>query len=270
MAKHPREPKDSSPPPGPDGPGPASGEGPPLPDASPPEAGEGPSPEDRLAALEAALAEQRHVIATQATVIAQGVENAVRLRRSRERIARLESAMDAAKREASAAKKAYEAGLKEHLELEAELDDDSAQGRLPLGDPGPAPGGGDGAPPGDDSWRQVLLFTLGIAEELPRPTVGALAEAGIKTVGDLADFTRPDPSGHCKRLIDVPGIGEKKAEQVEAALDAFWSMRAKLDLEAADRGYDAAEGAPPGTEGDDSDDDVYDVDGEFPESDENE
>lgn len=73
-------------------------------------------------------------------------------------------------------------------------------------------------PEGENAWREVLLVEA--LQGVPSSILAKLAEAGLTTVGQMADFTQSE------RLIDVPGIGQAKAEQIEAALESFWARRA--------------------------------------------
>lgn len=69
----------------------------------------------------------------------------------------------------------------------------------------------------DDSWKPTPIIELdGLAE----PIKNKLLDAGISTVGELADFTA---TGNL--LTDVKGIGAAKAEKIEAALEKFWEGR---------------------------------------------
>jgi len=68
----------------------------------------------------------------------------------------------------------------------------------------------------DESWKTVSLHDL----TMPGTTAQKLAEAEIRTLGDLSAWTE---SG--KLLTDVKGISEKAAEKIEAALDEFWGSR---------------------------------------------
>lgn len=83
---------------------------------------------------------------------------------------------------------------------------------LPLFDRKPA------QPEGENAWREVLLVEA--LQGVPSSILAKLAEAGLTTVGQMADFTQSE------RLVDVPGIGQAKAEQIEAALESFWARRA--------------------------------------------
>jgi hypothetical protein len=66
--------------------------------------------------------------------------------------------------------------------------------------------------PPDEPWREATLDELGIT--------GALAEklidAEIETLGDIADWTN---SGHT--LTDIPGVGEAKADVIQAACEKY-------------------------------------------------
>lgn len=70
----------------------------------------------------------------------------------------------------------------------------------------------------DDSeaWRAVEIGEINVPESI----LNKLIEAGIETVGDLADW-----SGSGKKLTDINGIGAAKAEKIEAAMDEFWAER---------------------------------------------
>lgn len=85
----------------------------------------------------------------------------------------------------------------------------------------PAPAGGPSGS-GEEAWRVVKLAAISLAPAI----VDKLAAAGIDTVGALSDYLKPNNSGFCKRLTDIAGVGEKKAEQIEAALDQWWVSRA--------------------------------------------
>ena len=69
----------------------------------------------------------------------------------------------------------------------------------------------------DESWRSEPLSNLTRFGLAPK-TVEKFAEAGLKTVGDVGNWSA---SGH--QLADVPGIGESKATETEEAFDAFWA-----------------------------------------------
>lgn len=202
-----------------------------------------PSIEDRLAALEAQLTESQALVNSQARVIVQAAENAEQLKNSRARVAKLEARMDAAKKAAAEAKKAYEAAVEEHFSLEDELS--SGQTRLPFpAEPEakpealPAPEAAtepEAAPAADDeSWRSLDIGGL----NLKAAVQDKLRSAGIDTIGGLSDYLKPNAAGFVKRLTDLPGIGQAKAEAIEEALMGFWASRAMdadgpvLDVEA--------------------------------------
>lgn len=88
------------------------------------------------------------------------------------------------------------------------------QPQLPFGEK-PAEAGED--------WRSVSLADA-IGAAVTISVLECLAEAQLRTVGELADFT-------CQsQLTDVAGIGQAKAEQIEQALEAFWAARKIEDL----------------------------------------
>jgi hypothetical protein len=63
----------------------------------------------------------------------------------------------------------------------------------------------------------VPIETL-VSHGLPQSLVVRLGEASLTTIGLLADFTNAG-----KRLTDLDGVGEAKAEKIEQALERFWS-----------------------------------------------
>lgn len=71
----------------------------------------------------------------------------------------------------------------------------------------------------DESWREVdidILVSHGLSESIAEK----LEENGIATIGDLADLTRE----HGDRWrSELKGIGEAKAEKIDAAFSAFWA-----------------------------------------------
>lgn len=113
---------------------------------------------------------------------------------------------DQSKKQTAEYKSAYEAAV---AELRAIIH--RASTPLPLFDQQPQP-------EGENAWREVLLVEA--LQGVPSNILAKLAEAGLTTVGQMADFTQSE------RLIDVPGIGQAKAEQIEAALESFWARRA--------------------------------------------
>ncbi|HMP79304.1 MAG TPA: hypothetical protein PKD54_07625 [Pirellulaceae bacterium] len=67
-------------------------------------------------------------------------------------------------------------------------------------------------------WREVQLDTLFAGGVLK-----AMKKAGLATVGDLSDWTEPNKDGYTKRLVDIPGIGEAKAQAIEDTMMTFWA-----------------------------------------------
>lgn len=61
-------------------------------------------------------------------------------------------------------------------------------------------------------WHDVELSTLFDGQPLK-----SMKKAGIKTVGDLSDYTAAD-----KRLTDLDGIGPGKAQAIEDRMLQFW------------------------------------------------
>lgn len=119
---------------------------------------------------------------------------------------------------AKAAKKRMEAANEELIQLVAE-----ARKGLPLFDrprADPPAGMTAEAPAGDAGWREASISVLHVEHGLPSAVEAKLRDAGLDTIGRLADFTAAD-----NRLTDVPGIGPAKAEAVEDALAKFWAAR---------------------------------------------
>lgn len=79
-------------------------------------------------------------------------------------------------------------------------------------------------------WRKVKIDTL---FDPTRTVCKALADAGIETVGQLADYT-----GAGKLLGDLAGLGPKKVEEIEARMVEFWKSNPDADNqpEAAEAG----------------------------------
>lgn len=67
-----------------------------------------------------------------------------------------------------------------------------------------------------DVWRRHPVAELG----LPDGVVAILCEAGLDTVGALADWTAAG-----KELTEIPHVGPAKAEAVREALERFWAER---------------------------------------------
>lgn len=66
----------------------------------------------------------------------------------------------------------------------------------------------------DESWRETSLEALGLTGKLAE----TLTEAGLSTLGKIADYTQ---SG--KLLIDIAGIGPGKSDKIEEACAAYWA-----------------------------------------------
>lgn len=69
----------------------------------------------------------------------------------------------------------------------------------------------------DDSRLDTPLADTSI----PSAILAKIADAGIRTVRELANFTS------VKQLTDIKGIGQAKAEKIEAALVKFWEKNPK-------------------------------------------
>lgn len=120
------------------------------------------------------------------------------------------------KKQTASAKELWELHQEETQRFIASLSEE-----LPLFDkpaaPAPANEPADVAPAEDD-WRSFPVTDL---PELSTGISAKLVEAGLATIGALADWTAAG-----NRLHDVPGIGAAKAERIEASLEAFWQARA--------------------------------------------
>jgi len=128
-----------------------------------------------------------------------------RIQAARAALRRAETEYEAAKEEARSAKKAWEEAVR-HL---TEVIDTGPQ-RLPLFD------GPEQEPPAqqaDDDWKNVPITTL----NLPDGITKALHEAGLNTIGQIAEFTADG-----NPLTAIPKIGPAKAQKIEAALEKFW------------------------------------------------
>lgn len=65
----------------------------------------------------------------------------------------------------------------------------------------------------DDAWQKTPLADLGLSPKI----LEAMEVARVRTVGELADYTRQ------YMLTDIKGIGPAKAEEIEDALTKFWA-----------------------------------------------
>lgn len=68
-----------------------------------------------------------------------------------------------------------------------------------------------------EQWQTMTIDTLNISDAIK----AALRENPDKTIALVKDIGDWTASG--KLLTDIPKVGQKKAEQVEAALDEFWA-----------------------------------------------
>lgn len=73
----------------------------------------------------------------------------------------------------------------------------------------------------DESWRDAKLDSL----NLPDGILKALATVHITTVGEHADYMKPQSNGFEPRLTDIKGIGKGAVDKIDAALEQFWTER---------------------------------------------
>lgn len=112
------------------------------------------------------------------------------------------------------------------------------------------------AVPGPDPlaelWREYPLDRWAPFGLKPRD-VKALAEARLYTVGDLANYSTPDPNNPewTKRLTDIDGIGQATADRISEADSLFWAEwnRGLRDKFATEKGVAREAAAGPGAEG---------------------
>ena len=81
-----------------------------------------------------------------------------------------------------------------------------------------------------EHWRNVKLQSI---EGLGLKNAQKLSDVGLDTLGQLNDWLQPNGSGFTRKLTDVPGIGEAKAQQIEEALTRFWEQRNRPSAGAA-------------------------------------
>lgn len=96
----------------------------------------------------------------------------------------------------------------------------------------------EGLAPTDDSWRKVPLSDL----EISAAILSKLTDAGIETIGALADYTKDGRN----QVTDIKGLGPAKATAIDEALDTFWAewnRPSEFSVEEAED--DAEEGAEP-------------------------
>lgn len=70
----------------------------------------------------------------------------------------------------------------------------------------------------DEAWREVSVEVLAEEHGLPKRTVDALIDAGLTTIGKVADYTNKG-----KLLIDLKGISDAGAEKIFDAMTEFWA-----------------------------------------------
>lgn len=133
---------------------------------------------------------------------AQLADWASRVEEQEREVARLEGEWNVAKAEAKAAKENYELGVATLRRIVREHND--PQRTLPFD--------GSKEQPADDAWRAVTLEDLGFSGQIYL----ALAEAGLKTLGAIADHTAEH------ELTDIKGIGPGKATNIEERLEQWW------------------------------------------------
>lgn len=109
-------------------------------------------------------------------------------------------AMAEAAEQSKEAKKAYEAAVSRLRN--AVRDAKNGQQELPFGEEQPA-----------EAWRAVTLEELEISGKL----AASLTEAGLTTLGAIADYTANGGA-----LTDIDGIGPKAAEKIDAATQDWW------------------------------------------------
>ena len=78
----------------------------------------------------------------------------------------------------------------------------------------------------DGPWRDVSLDTL---FDPKQSTYKALVTAGLKTVGELADYSATE-----KRLRDIEGIGDHKVQVMEDRLLDFWADNPEVQEDGQD------------------------------------
>jgi hypothetical protein len=146
-------------------------------------------------------------------------------------VAAAQAKYDRADRARKATKEALEEEQAILNEFIAGLDEE-----LPLFDRKP-----DGEAPADDtssSWRSVHIEKLADFG-LPGPLIGILVEAGITSVGAVADWTLTKP------LTEIAGVGQAKAEKIADALEAFWRERGDAEVLAGVKEAEAGPAPPP-------------------------
>jgi hypothetical protein len=99
-----------------------------------------------------------------------------------------------------------------------------------------------------EAWRETAVDVL-TSHGLPGAIAEKLDDAGFHTIGDLADWTTANNS-----LTAIAGVGLKKAEKIEQALESFWAT-----LTPDDPAEDEPEPEKPADEIDDDDESEEDA-----------
>lgn len=132
-------------------------------------------------------------------------------------VAALGTKADVAKEKAKVAKQHYDAAVAELQELI--LRGPNPQPLLPgMGETGERKT--------NDAWRAVSVTELGVSEGI----LGAMEEAGLTTLGKLADAMDGD-----QWWRSIAGIGEGKATQIEDAFSEFWANNPQYCADAPSR-----------------------------------
>lgn len=76
-----------------------------------------------------------------------------------------------------------------------------------------------------EAWRDETIASLVEKYGLSEKTCDLMDEAGVRTIGALADWNRES-----NRLTDIPGIGQAKATEIEEVMDQFWADWQKRDV----------------------------------------
>lgn len=101
----------------------------------------------------------------------------------------------------------------------------------------------------DNSWREVPLGD--VLAGLGPKVLASFHEANLVTMGDLSAYMEPSATGFAKKLTDLAGIGNAKAEKIEKALEDFW---VRWNREAKNHEHSGAKtGAGPGDQAGDQD-----------------
>ena len=140
-------------------------------------------------------------------------EHDEQVREKAERVQRKLDDWETAKENASDCKKEYDESVTELLALIRSRVQPTLFQDLPAE--------GEAVKADDESWWRDKsveeLEPYGVSERV----AGLLLAAGITNLGDLADYTKPSPTGFMPKLTDIKGIGEKTAEKIEEA-SADW------------------------------------------------